>query len=148
MVLEGFDPDTGCSRFGVFLQLNVRLHGFNDVFVLWLKWFSRRRAIHSRRVVILIDSVVLVGVVANGRVSSCLQHSLRKVVALELVGDLRVCLVLVPSKHNFADIFSRGLSLRQRRFGHGALGGSGATSWDFSGSGSSCCPMSFASSGY
>jgi hypothetical protein len=132
VLLDGSDKESGRSRLGEPLQLDVCMADFKDVlcvrcrypahinvlesyaFLLWLKWLLRSRQNHSRRAVVLIDSAVVVGAAAKGRSSSCLRHSLRKVAALELAGNLQIYVVLVPSLHNPADAPSRGVKPGKR----------------------------------
>ena len=113
--------------------LNLKLDDFSDVFsvrnkfpahinvlegealVLFLRWLLRSGGNHSTRVVVLLDSAVLLGAAAKGRSSSQLNRLLRKVAAMTLAGNIQLHLIFVPSSENPADFPSRGLKRRKRR---------------------------------
>ena len=76
--------------------------------LIMLRWILRSCARHAARVVILLDSSVVVGAAAKGRSSSRLNAIMRRAAALELAGDLLVYWVLVPSDENPSDVPSRG----------------------------------------
>ena len=71
-----------------------------EAFLIWLRWVLRSRRRHCSRLVVLVDSAVWLGAAAKGRSSTQLNRLLRKAAALELVGELQVYLVLVPSAEN------------------------------------------------
>ena len=79
-----------------------------EALLLMLRWILRSSMRHASRVVILLDSTVLLGGVAKGRSSSRLNTILSREAALQLLGDLLVYWVLVPSAENPSDIPSRG----------------------------------------
>ena len=111
-------------------RLNFSMADFSDIFsvrnrfpahinvlegealVLFLRWLLRSRAHHSCRIVVLLDSAVLLGATAKGRSSSQLNRLLRKVAALTLAGNLQLHLIFVPSSENPADRPSRGVKQR------------------------------------
>ncbi|CAE6932940.1 PDE9A [Symbiodinium sp. CCMP2592] len=86
-----------------------------EAFVLWLRWLLRTRRHHATRVVVLVDSAVWVGAASKGRSSTQLNRVLRRAAALEMMGDLHVHLVLVPSGENPSDSPSRGLRRRKSK---------------------------------
>ena len=63
-----------------------RLEG--KALLLMLRWILRSSMRHASRVVILLDSAVLLGGAAKGRSSSRLNTILRRAAALQLLGDL------------------------------------------------------------
>ena len=70
-----------------------------EAFVLLLRWLLRARGRQGHRVVVLLDSKVLLGAAAKGRSSArALNRLLRKAAALVLAGDLLLKLVFVPSR--------------------------------------------------
>jgi hypothetical protein len=79
-----------------------------EALLLWLRWLLRNRANHSSRAVVLIDSAVIVGAAAKGRSSSRLHRVLRKLAVLQLGSNLQLHVILIPPKHNPADLPSRG----------------------------------------
>ena len=83
-----------------------RLEG--EALLLMLRWILRSSRRHASQVVILLESAVLLGGAAKGRSSSRLNTILRRAAALQLLGDLLVYWVLVPSAENPSDIPSRG----------------------------------------
>ena len=121
----------GVERLTKAHKLNMKLEDFSDIFsvrckfpahinvlegealVLFLRWLLRTKSHHSTRVVVLLDSAVLLGAAAKGRSSSQLNRLLRKVAALTLAGSLQVHLIFGPSSENPADSPSRGM--RRRR---------------------------------
>ena len=121
----------GVDSLGEAHKLNMMLEDFSDIFsvrnkfsahinvlegealVLFLRWLLRTKRHHSSRVVVLLDSAVVLGAAAKGRSSSQLNRLLRKAAALTLAGSLQVHLVFKPSSENPADLPSRGLR-RQR----------------------------------
>ena len=84
-----------------------RLAGEALMLVLrWIVWSSMR---HASRVFILLNSAVLLGGAAKGRSSSSRLNTIfRWIAALQLLGDLVVCWVLVPSAETARNIPSRG----------------------------------------
>ena len=133
-VLDG-DPTgvTRVDRAGESLHLDLRLSNFKDVLsircrypdhinilegqalVLWLKWLLRTRFHHRARAAVLIDSAVVLGAAAKGRSSTRLNRVLRKLGALEMIGDVLVYLILVPSVENPSDPPSGGKRKRARK---------------------------------
>ena len=132
VVMDGGAAETlGGDRLTKAHQLNMKLEHFSDIFsvrckfpahinvlegeafVLFLRWLLRTKSHHSARVVVLLDSAVLLGAAAKGRSSSQLNRLLRKVAALTLAGSLQAHLIFVPSSENPADSPSRGM--RRRR---------------------------------
>ena len=77
--------------------------------VRYVRWLLRAAARQGHRVVVLIDSRVVLGAAAKGRSSSKgLNRLLRQLAALTFAGDLVLHLVFVPSAHNPSDHPSRG----------------------------------------
>ena len=128
VVMDGGVASTlGVDSLGEAHKLNMKLEDFSDIFsvrnkfpahinvlegealVLFLRWLLRTKRRHSSRVVVLLDSAVVLGAAAKGRSSSQLNR-------LEtLAGSLQVHLVFVPSSENPADLPSRGLRRRRVR---------------------------------
>jgi len=74
-----------------------------------VRWILRSPSRFEYRVVILVDSLVVLGAVSKGRSSSIpLNRLLRWLAALTFASKLRLHLVYVPSKTNPADPPSRG----------------------------------------
>jgi len=86
-------------------------------FLNLIRWILRSRHRHCTRVVVLLDSAVLLGAASKGRSSRALNRLLRKAATLEMAGDLQIHLILVPSDENASDSPSRGV--RAPRDGHG-----------------------------
>ena len=79
-----------------------------EAFVLLSRWLLRTRHQHCHRVVILLDSKVLLGAAAKSCSSSrALNRLLRKAAAMVFAGDLYLRLVFVPSSDMPADAPSR-----------------------------------------
>ena len=95
-----------------------------EAFVLWLRWLLRCRRHHATRVVVLVDSAVWAGAASKGRSSTQLNRLLRQAAALEMLGDLHVHIVLVPSGENPADLPSRGVRRRGLRVGRNSAASS------------------------
>ena len=88
----------------------------------FVKWVLRSQARFCRRVVLLVDSKVVIGAVTKGRSSSLqLNALLRKLAALCFAGGIVLHCVFVPTSHNPSDWPSRGgpetwpAALRRRR---------------------------------
>ena len=80
--------------------------------LLYVRWLLRRRDRHRHRVVILVDSKVVVGAITKGRSGSRVLNSiLMKISALCFAGGLRLCIIYVPTEHNPSDYPSRGLHI-------------------------------------
>ena len=89
----------------------------------YLKWVLRSRERHRHRVVVLIDSKVVVGGVCKGRSGSLrLNTFIRKIYCLCFAGGLRLQIIFVPTEHNPADFPSRDETIpgRRRRVGREA----------------------------
>ncbi len=81
----------------------------------YVRWVLRTPRHFGHRLVVLVDSKVVVGAVAKGRSSSVpLNRLLRRLAALCFLGDLTLHVVFIPSAHNPADAPSRGVRPRQR----------------------------------
>ena len=81
-----------------------------------LKWFLRSKSRHRRRLVLLVDSRVVVGAVAKGRSGSqSLNVFLRRIDALCFAGGIEFQVVYIPTDFNPADFPSRGLRIPGRR---------------------------------
>eukprot|EP00439_Symbiodinium_sp_Y106_P074706 s3085_g14.t1 len=77
--------------------------------LLTLKWLTRSRRKHHKKVVILVDAKAVLGAAAKGRTSSpSLRGVIRAVAAHSLASDLLVKLIYIPSESNPADAPSRG----------------------------------------
>ena len=127
VVLDGGTTTKPAKRLGQAHQLGLSLDDFVDIFsvksrhpahinvlegdafLLWLCWILRCRRRHCSRVVVLVDGSVWLGAAAKGRSSTQLNRPLRKAAALEMAGELQVCLILVPSAENASDRPSRGI---------------------------------------
>ena len=79
-----------------------------EAMLILLRWVLRSVHRHSSRVVIMLDSSVILGGAAKGRSSTRLNRIFRRAAALELAGDVQVYWVLVPSAENPSDLPSRG----------------------------------------
>ena len=77
--------------------------------IRYVHWVLRSPARFGHRIVVLIDSRVVLGGTTKGRSgSAALNKLLRQVAALTLAGGLLLHLVFVPSAHNPSDPPSRG----------------------------------------
>ena len=105
---------------------SVRCHGDEHInlrearaVLMYVRWLLRRCDRHRRRVVILVDSKVVVGTITKGRSGSRLLNSiLRRISALCFAGGLRLCIMFVPTEHHPGDYPSRGVLIpgsRQKR---------------------------------
>ena len=83
-----------------------------EAFLLLVRWLLRARSRHATRVVVLCDSAVWTGAQRKGRSSSQLNFILQRTAALELIGDLSIIVLLVPSEEMPADPPSRGVRWR------------------------------------
>ena len=84
--------------------------------LFYLRWLLRARARHRHRVVVLVDSKVVVGAVCKGRSGSpALNAWVRRIHCLAFAGGIRLSLIFIPSEHNPSDFPSRGLRLPGRR---------------------------------
>ena len=91
--------------------------------IRYLRWILRAGHRFKHRVVLLIDSKVVLGAITKGRSSSRpLNALIRKAAALCFAGGLVLHCVFISTKHNPADWPSRGdasswpAALRQRAF--------------------------------
>jgi len=108
-------------------HLNLGLHDFEVVFSVrvecprhinleeaeallhFVRWVLRSPARFGRRLVVLLDSRVVVGAVGKGRSGSVpLNRLLRRLAALTFAGGLALFVVFIPTAHNPADHPSRG----------------------------------------
>ena len=77
--------------------------------IRYLKWVLRCSSRFSHRVVLLVDSKVVLGAIAKGRSSSKpLNAIVRRAAALCFAGGLTLHCVFISTKHNPADWPSRG----------------------------------------
>jgi hypothetical protein len=77
--------------------------------IRYVKWILRSRHRFGHRVVILIDSKVVIGAVTKGRSSSmALNAVVRRIAALCFAGGLTLHCVFIPTSHNPGDWPSRG----------------------------------------
>ena len=85
--------------------------------VLYVKWVLRRKERFCHRVVVLVDSKVVIGAATKGRSSSQpLNAILRRLAALCFAGGLVLHCVFISTSHNPGDWPSRGgPELRRRR---------------------------------
>ena len=115
---------------GVLRTLPFELNGFSRVlsikasrdehinmleghaFLLLVRWLLRRTDLQATRIVLLCDSSVCKSAKTKGRSSTSLNYVLRRCAALELLGDIAVYVLLVPSAEMPADIPSRGKQWR------------------------------------
>ena len=82
----------------------------------YVRWVLRTPRHFGHRLVVLVDSKVVVGAVAKGRSSSVpLNRLLRRLAALCFLGDLTLHVVFIPSAHNPADAPSRGARPRRQQ---------------------------------
>ena len=80
-----------------------------NALVGYVRWILRSRARFRHKVVVLIDSKVVIGAVAKGRSSSVpLNRILRRLSALCFAGGLVLRCIFVPTSHNPGDWPSRG----------------------------------------
>ena len=114
------------DRKGVLRTLLFELNGFSHVlsikasrdehinmleghaFLLLVRWLLRRTDLQATRIVLLCDSSVWESAKTKGRSSTSLNYVLRRCAALELLGDIAVYVLLVPSAEMPADILSWG----------------------------------------
>jgi hypothetical protein len=84
--------------------------------LVFVRWVLRTPAHFGRRLVVLVDSKVVVGAATKGRSASYpLNRLLRRLAALCLFGDLLLHLVFIPTEHNPADAPSRGIKRKRGR---------------------------------
>ena len=84
--------------------------------LFYIRWLLRSKARHRHRVIVLVDSKVVVGAVTKGRSGSRLLNMwVRRIHCLCFAGGIRLMLVYVPSEHNPSDYPSRGVRLPGRR---------------------------------
>ncbi len=77
--------------------------------IRYVQWILRSRQRFGHRVVVLVDSKVVIGAVTKGRSSSpALNTLLRRLAALCFAGGLVLHCVFVPTSHNPSDWPSRG----------------------------------------
>ena len=77
--------------------------------IVYVRWILRTGQHFGKRLVVLLDSSVVIGAVTKGRSSSIpLNRLVRRLAALTFAGGLSLFLVFVPSAHNPADWPSRG----------------------------------------
>ena len=108
--------DTGLSLHQFEVVLCVRVESPEHINVeeakalLWyIRWLLRSGTRFGHRVVVLLDSRVVIGAVAKGRSSSTrLNRVIKQIAALCFVGGLVLHLVFIPTEHNPADHPSRG----------------------------------------
>ena len=75
----------------------------------YVRWLLRSGERAGHRVIVLLDSKVVVGAVAKGRSSSWpLNQVIRGLAAMCFAGGLRLNLVFIPTEHNPSDHPSRG----------------------------------------
>jgi hypothetical protein len=83
--------------------------------LVFVRWVLRKPAHFGRRLVVLVDSNVVVGAVTKGRSASYpLNLLLRRLAALCLFGDLLLHVVFIATEHNPADAPSRGVKRKRR----------------------------------
>ena len=116
------------GNFDVIFTVRVETPGHINIeegvaLIRYLKWVLRSSSRFRHRVVLLIDSKVVLGAVAKGRSSSKPLNTLvRRAAALCFAGGLVLHCVFISTKHNPADWPSRGeasswpAALRQRAF--------------------------------
>ena len=84
--------------------------------LFYVRWLLRSTARHRHRVIVLVDSKVVVGAVTKGRSGSRLLNGwVRRIHCLCFAGGIRLMLIYVPSEHNPSDYPSRGVRLPGRR---------------------------------
>jgi hypothetical protein len=75
----------------------------------YVKWILRSRKRFCHRIVVLLDSKVVIGAVCKGRSSSIpLNRILRQLASLCFAGGLVLHCIFIPTSHNPADWPSRG----------------------------------------
>ena len=80
-----------------------------NALVGYIRWILRSRDRFRRKVVVLIDSKVVIGAVTKGRSSSLpLNGVLRRIASLCFAGGLILRCIFVPTSHNPGDWPSRG----------------------------------------
>ena len=80
-----------------------------NALVGYLRWILRSRNRFRRRVVVLVDSKVVIGAVTKGRSSSVpLNAILRRIASICFAGGLVLHCIFVPTSHNPGDWPSRG----------------------------------------
>ena len=85
-----------------------------EAMLILLRWLLRSVKRHHSRIVVLLDSSVILGASAKGRSSTRINRIMRRSAALQLAGDLQIYWVLVPSHENPSDMPSRGRWTRAR----------------------------------
>ena len=86
--------------------------------VLYVKWILRSQRRFNRRLLVLVDSRVVLGAVTKGRSSSVpLNRILRQLAALSFAGGLTMQVVFTPTRHNPADAPSRGIRPKKQATG-------------------------------
>ena len=84
--------------------------------LFYVRWLLRSQLRHRHRVIVLVDSMVVVGAVTKGRSGSRLLNAwVRRIHCLCFAGGIRLMLIYVPSEHNPSDYPSRGVRLPGKR---------------------------------
>ena len=82
----------------------------------YVRWLLRARARHNHRVLLLVDSKIVVGALGKGRSGSpSLNNIVRRIACLCFAGGIRLHIIYIPTEHNPADYPSRGARLPGRR---------------------------------
>jgi len=88
-----------------------------------LRWRSRQRRFLGRRVLHLLDSAVVIGVLTKRRSANHVTGALvRRAKALELASNIHVLYAFIRSTHNPADKPSRRFNIKKKgKFAHHAV---------------------------
>jgi hypothetical protein len=109
-----YDLGLQLSDFSVVFSVNIVSPGYINLeeakaLIHLVRWVLRSKRRFCHRLVVLVDSKVVIGGVTKGRSSSVQLNALiRKLAALCFAGNLLLHCVFIPTSHNPADWPSRG----------------------------------------
>lgn len=87
-----------------------------DALIRYVRWVLRSKSRFCHRLVVLVDSKVVIGAVAKGRSSSASLNALvRRLAALCCAGGILLHCIFIPTSHNPSDWPSRGLRIPGKR---------------------------------
>ena len=133
VTIAGIEPRTRSSSLGTPHHLDLSTDAFATIFSIrchdsehinlregralihYLKWVLRSRDRHGHRIVLLVDSRVVVGGFSKGRSGSpSLNALIRQAAVLCMAGGLVLHQIYVPTEFNLADYPSRGTLIPRR----------------------------------
>ena len=134
VTIEDIQPKARARSLGDPILIEKKLGDFTSIFsvrcddgehinlrearavVHFLKWLLRSSSRHRGKVILLVDSRVVVGAACKGRSGSQpLNVFLKRIAALSFAGGILLQIVYIPTEFNPADYPSRGLRVPGRR---------------------------------